>query len=152
MLVKTAHSNLSRPGSLNCLWHSAPVTPGQKTKRPCLFHELFSVASTLTLRTRPFALMFMRRLLTPEGTPEHPFCSAVQGLPWAQVCESFPYGRLPAKDLLCSHELNSDGRVVESSVKTGQRQSALVIPEQPSGWLRWLSGHLDCLCSFSLGF
>lgn len=92
------------------------------------------------------------RTVDPRGIPRASFLLFSAGLALGAACESFPYARLSAKDLLCSHQWNSDRRTVESNVKAGQWQSAPVIPEQTSGWLRWLSGCLDCLCSFSLGF
>lgn len=78
MLVKTTHSNLSWPGSLNCVWHSAPVArSGPRTKRPCLFHERSSMSSPLALRTSSH----LHCCLWEEGTPEHPFCFAAQACP-----------------------------------------------------------------------
>lgn len=92
------------------------------------------------------------RTIDPRGIPRASLLLCSAGLALGTACESFPYARLSAKDLLCSHQWNSDRRMVESNVKAGQRQSALVIPEQTSGWLRWLSGCLDCLCASLLVF
>lgn len=78
------------------------------------------------------------RTVDPRGIPRASFLLFSAGLALGAACESFPYARLSAKDLLCSHQWNSDRRTVESNVKAGQRQSAPVI----------LSRHQDGLDGF----